>query len=340
MGFACCMLAVAGLASRELPSGLVAASVGDEVVLVDPFAGWSQAFTTGPVGWLFPAPGGIVFAPDLVNSRTTVLDLRRRAVREQFAGVSMPHFGSLPDRYVVVAGDVLLVGYPDRAQLGVVPAGIEHPWQVVVMPDDLSILVLEHSLEGQSGLVAVDLVSRQVSYRQQLEGEVARMAFSRELGLVALANRASRSVDLVNPAAGSFVGRFELDGVPADVAFAGRPELLVVALATANGGGQLCLWTLRTSARKGLQRTKERILDLASAPVRLASDPWGERLAVAHATGEVTVVDPRSQKVLATSSLPDEPRDLIWCDPDSSGPSLPEWSDGATTPSPLPGRRR
>jgi len=80
------------------PYGVLGASVGDEVVLVSPITGHAKPLRTGPVAWLFPAPGGILFAPDLVNGKTTVIDLRSLTVRETIPGVTMPRFGSASDR--------------------------------------------------------------------------------------------------------------------------------------------------------------------------------------------------------------------------------------------------
>ena len=54
----------------------------------------------------------------------------------------------MPDRYVVVAGDVLMVSYPDRAVLGTVEAEIDYPWQVVMISDSV-LLVLERGPVGE-----------------------------------------------------------------------------------------------------------------------------------------------------------------------------------------------
>ena len=92
------------------PVGLVAVSSGDVVVLADPAFGNTRSIQTGPVAWLFPAPGGTLFAPDLVHGKTTVVDLLSMSARDVIDGVTMPHFGSFPDRYVVL-GRRLLIGY-------------------------------------------------------------------------------------------------------------------------------------------------------------------------------------------------------------------------------------
>ncbi len=45
------------LAKDNPPMGMVGVSAGDVVVLVDPASGAQKSISTGPVGWLFPAPG-------------------------------------------------------------------------------------------------------------------------------------------------------------------------------------------------------------------------------------------------------------------------------------------
>ena len=42
----------------------------------------TRPLTTGPVAWLFPAPGGVLFAPDLVHGSTAVIDLRTQTAGE------------------------------------------------------------------------------------------------------------------------------------------------------------------------------------------------------------------------------------------------------------------
>ncbi len=69
---------------KEIPPGVIAASVGEVVILADPDRAWKVEFDAGTVGWLFPAPSGIVFAPDLVRGKTTVLDVRSRRVLDRF----------------------------------------------------------------------------------------------------------------------------------------------------------------------------------------------------------------------------------------------------------------
>ena len=86
------------LAKDTTSSGILAASVGNEVVLVEPNSGTLIPFETGPVGWLYPAPGGILFAPDVINNKTTVINLMSLAVVDRLEGLTMPHFAANPDR--------------------------------------------------------------------------------------------------------------------------------------------------------------------------------------------------------------------------------------------------
>jgi hypothetical protein len=198
------------------PAGLLAASVEQTVVLADPASGESVAFETGPVGWLFEAPGGVLFAPDLVDGRTTVIDLRTRGVADRFEGVTMPHFGPSADRYAVVAGDVLLVTYPERAVIARLAAGIDRPWQVEMFSESALIALERGEDAGGAVLSAVDMVTRQVVYRRPLPGDVRRFALSRSLGLLALADPSSSSVPLVAPATLTGVASLPMGGADAD----------------------------------------------------------------------------------------------------------------------------
>ena len=79
-------------------------------------------------------------------------------------GLSMPHFGESPDRYIAVAGEVMLVSYPERAVMARIPATIAHPWQAIVAPDDAAMMILERLPDGSTGvhMTTVNLITRQV----------------------------------------------------------------------------------------------------------------------------------------------------------------------------------
>ena len=307
--------------------GLIAASVGETVVLVDPTTGWSESYPSGPVGWLYPAPGGVLFAPDLVGGRTTVLDLITRRVRERLDGITMPVFGEQPDRYLTVAGgEVIVLSYPERSPLVRFDAAISRPWQLRLTADETALLVLERSPEGDdAALVAVDMISRQTVYRRPLAGGVARMALSEGLGLLVVADSRGGRVCGIDPSTGLPVECWSVAGQPTDVAFTREPEQLAVAVAESAEAGRLLLWRLKRK-ENGLT-LKAREVVLGGVPVRLALDPSGTRLAVALASGQVEVVDVQKREVIGTVALGGVPRDLVWCDPLRPGPALPEWSD-------------
>lgn len=310
------------------PPGLLAVSVGDTVVLIEPAGGRMTEFETGPVGWLFEAPGGSLFAPDLVNGRTTVFDLRLGQVADRFEGVTMPHFAPAGDRYAAVADEVLLVSYPERAVLTRMAAGIRYPWQVEMVSDTV-LLALERGPDGAGPAVlhAVDLVTRQMVFRRQLAGDVRRFALSRALGLLAFADASSGTIELVAPATLMPVGSVQIGGGVNDVAFLDLQGGLAAVAAAADGsGGELKLWKLKV-ADGGLKVKKERALALPGRPTRLAVAPGELQLAVALERGSVVVVDVKELATLGTHELAGPPRDLVWCDPARPGPLLPDWSD-------------
>jgi hypothetical protein len=285
----------------------------------------------------------VLFAPDLVHGATTVLDLRRLAVGERLDGVTMPHFGPWTDRYAVVAGDVLLVSYPERAPIARVPADLADPWQVVVSPEGGVLFVLERRPDGagEAVLVAIDLTHRQVSYRAALGGDVGRVALSAPHGLLALANRSARRLDLVSPARGETLLAVDLGATPMDLVLVGEEPQAVVATRRDDGGGELLLWQLKANEKKGWFVKRSRQVPLRAGGLRLAVSPDGQFVAVALTDGSVPVVDLKTAAVVATVTLPGEPRDLVWCDPSRPGPTLPEWTDGAPPEIDLgpPGRR-
>lgn len=326
---AAALLALPGVAKEAGPPvGLLAASVGDEVILVEPASGDTRRFETGPVGWLFEAPGGVLFAPDLVHGRTTVVDLRMGTVADRFEGVTMPHFGPSADRYAVVAGDVLLVTYPERAVIATVAAGIDRPWQVEMFSDS-ALIALERGEEGSGAVLhAVDMVTRQVVYRRPLPGDVRRFALSRSLGLLALADASSPSVPLVAPATLTGVASLAMGGPVRDVAAVEGERPGVAAVAEVGSGGELKVWQIKSSDAE-LKIKKERGTALPGAPVRVVISPDARHAAVALASGEVIVIGLDRLELERAVPLGGPPRDLVWCDPTRPGPLLPDWSDNA-----------
>jgi len=333
----CCTIALAALlvfgtvriAAEKPPPypGVIAASVGESVVLADPDGGWTREFAAGTVGWLYEAPGGALFAPDLVNGRTMVLDLIGLRVADSFDGVTTPCFGPSPDRYAVVAGDVLVVSYPERSPMARIEAGIDYPWQVMV-PTESILLALERGPdgEGEGVMTAVDLVTHELVYRRPIAGDVRRMALSPKWGLLALADAAVDAVHLVAPANLLPVLSLKTDGSPTGVGFLGEGKDLVAASVTAAGGGELRLWILK-KADEGLKVKKSFNIPLEAPPVRLSVSPLADRVAVGMESGRIAIVDAKEHEVTGVIELGGTPRDVVWCDPTSPGPILPEWSD-------------
>jgi len=237
-----------GWAKKTPHPGVIAASVGQVVVLAEPVSGRSSEIDAGTVGWLFPGPSGVLFAPDLTQGKTTVINLNVGAAVERIDGVTMPHFGpKSPDRYTVVADDVLVISYPNRAVMGRVEAGIKFPWQVLMISDSV-LLALERGPDGDGEpvLTAVDTVNRQVVYRRPLPDGVRRLALSREMGLLALIDDSSASVMLVEPAMLSPVSSLPTGGAMKDAVFLDGVSSLAAVVGTENGAGELVVWKLKS----------------------------------------------------------------------------------------------
>ncbi len=328
-------------AKGNLPVGIVAASAGDEVILVDPTTGKSGSIPSGPVAWLFPAPGGILFAPDLVNSRTTVLDLRNLSPKDSIPGITMPRFGTLSDRYLVLAKRLLVMSYPDRALMNSFEISFDHPWQVAVLADNTVLLVLERLPDSgsEASITAVNLGEGRLVYRRPLRGDVRHFALSVTLGVMALAEAEGNQVIVVDPATLTPAAVFPTQGKPVDLVFAEDGSTLVVAVERPDGGGELLIWKIKSEKKEGLQRKKEWTVPLAAAPLRLAGSPDGRHVAAGLTNGELQIIELESRLLVATANLRAAPRDVVWCDPSIEGPLLPDWSDDDPPTLGLGGRR-
>jgi hypothetical protein len=316
-------------AKDKPPAGIVAASAGNQVVMVDPTTGNSRSIPTGPVAWLFPAPGGILFAPDLVNSRTTVLDLRNLSVRDPIPGVTMPRFGTLSDRYLVLAEQLLVMSYPERALMNRFEISFDHPWQVAVLADNTVLLVLERLPDagGEASMIAVNLGEGRLVYRRPLGGDVRHFALSVTLGVMALAQAEGNQVIMVDPATLTPAAVFPIAGKPVDLVFAEDGSTLVIAVELPDGGGEILIWKIKLDKKDGLQKKKEWTVPLAAAPLRLAGSPDGRHVAAGLTSGELQIVELENRILVATADLHAAPRDVVWCDPSIEGPLLPDWSD-------------
>ncbi len=327
------LTASTGPAKTRPPDGILAASVGDTVVLVEPFSSRTITFETGPVGWLFPAPGGILFAPDVIHARTTVINLLALAVVDRLDGLTMPHFSANPDRYTAITDEIVILSYPDRAVIKTIGAKIAHPWQVIMAPDGAAMMILERLPDGSAGvhMTTVNLITGQVVYRRPLIGDIRHFALSPQLGILALADAESNRVHLVEPATLTPIAERAAAGRPVDVTFAHEGKTMATAIATGDGAGILDLAIFKTG-KKGMSIGKEYSIPLGASPVRIAASPGGNYVAVAFEGGSVTIVDVGERKAIATGTLPGTPRDLRWCDPLSEGPMIADWSDGETRP--------
>jgi hypothetical protein len=297
--------------------------------MVDPTTGNSRSIPSGPVAWLFPAPGGVLFAPDLVNSRTTVLDLRTLTPREPISGVTMPRFGTLPDRYVVLAKQLLVLSYPERALMNRFEIFLEHPWQVAVLAENTILMVLERLPDGGStaSMTAINLHEGRVVYRRPLVGDIRHFAPSMVLGLMALAQAEGNTVILADPATLMPVATFPTAGRPVDLVFAEDGSTLVTGVELPDGGGEILIWKIKMDKKEGPKKKKEWTVPLAAAPLRLAASPDGRHVAAGLTSGELQIVDLKGRIPVAAANLRAAPRDVVWCDPSIPGPLLPDWSD-------------
>ena len=272
------MICVHTAASKDAPPvGVVVASAGNEVVMVDPTTGNGRSVPSGPVAWLFPAPGGVLFAPDLVNSRTTVLDLRNLSVKDSIPGVTMPRFGTLPDRYLVLAKQLLVMSYPERALMNRFEISFEHPWQVGVLADHTILMVLERLPDAgsEASMTAINLREGRLVYRRSLAGDVRHFAPSMVLGLMALAQAEGNTVILADPATLTPVATFPTAGKPVDLVFAEDGSTLVIGVELPGGGGEIRIWKVKVDKKEGLKKKKEWTVPVATAPLRLAVSPDG-----------------------------------------------------------------
>jgi len=309
--------------------GLIAVSAGESVALVDSLTGAVRSIPAGPVAWLFPAPGGTLFAPDLVNGTTTVIDLGALAVRERLEGVTMPHFGDLPDRYLVVAHQLLIMSYPERALMNRFEIDFRNPWQVAVIADNTVLLVLERDPNGagQTSMVGVNLSDGRLVYRRPLGGDVRHFGLSPSLGLIALADASGGQVVFADPGTLSPQATFAVAGSPVDLVFVDGGSTLAVASELPDGGGELVLWKVKSEKKKGLVIKKEWHIALDGVPVRVAASPDGKLIAVGLVDSRLQIIDVGSKTPVQAAVLPAAPRDIVWCDPSFAGPLLPAWTD-------------
>lgn len=317
-------MATAALAAE--PGGVLAASCGDQVVLVDPVQGRTAAFDTGQVGWLYPAPGAVVFAPDLINAHTTVISTAPPAVLERLDGVTMPLFGSLSDRYVVAGpGRVLMVAYPGKAIISRREVDIGAPWRSLLDAEGRFLFVIEQGGSGKPGAItAVDAIGGSVGARAPIDGPVTDAVLVADPPTVALAGRTSPAIRLRPAETLTPALIIQAGGEVAGLATC-RERWLVAAVREGDQG-RLQLWKLR-GGRGGIRVKPKDVVQLPRAPLDVVVSPDGEWIAVAVDGPELLILQWKKDDVILRTPLPAPPRDVVWTDPTRPAPTWPEWSD-------------
>ncbi len=312
-------VACAAAAVDQEPHGVVAVSSGRTVTLLDP-SGTSPARTvqTGAVRRLYPGPAGVLFAPDFEAAETVVIDAAVGQVESTLDGITMPIFGLQTDRYIVVAGDLLVVSYPSRSLLAVVEAGLARPWRTVMGPDGRYAMVLERGVDS-SVVTVVDVWQALVQSRHRLSGSVADMVLLSTLGALALGDDGG-GVRIVEPATFAVLAEWK---APAAVrAVATFSKGVVVGLAD----GTLVVLEVKTAKRKVEVRVR-RQARVSAGVHALDSSTEGDRVVVLADDGEVSVLTPGNGHLGALASVTGSVRDVVWMDVGRRGPLRPLWSD-------------
>lgn len=319
-----CFLGLSPVESRKAqPKGLLALSAGDSVTIVDVGGSISTSIETGPVGFLFPAPGGVLFAPDLIDGRTSVIDMRRIRLREVLPKLMMPRFTVWKDRYLVLAGDLLMLSYPERSLVFRMEARITRPWQIYASEDGMSMVVLERNPEGKgpSILTALDLGVRKQVFRKRYSSDFIRFAEMEKPGVLVLADRSDRRILVLDPQTLAPMHRISLSRAPTDLLAVGE-----VLFSSGDEEG-IRRWKMERN-RKGEFKVGELdSIGTGGIVMRMAISPDGIFLAAACDDGKLRVYEARKARLISELEIPPEVRDLVWVDPLQEGPLLPLWSD-------------
>jgi hypothetical protein len=241
----------------------------------------------------------------------------------------MPRFGTLPDRYLVLAKQLLVMSYPERALMNRFEISFDHPWQVAVLAENTVLLVLERlpDAAGEASMTAVNLSEGRLVYRRPLGGDIRHFAISAALGVMAFAQAEGNKVIMADPATLIPVATLPTEGKPVDLVFAEDGSTLVIGVELPDGGGEILVWKIKSDEKKGLKKKKEWVVPLATAPLRLAASPDGRHVAAGLTSGELQIVELKDRTLVVTADLRSAPRDVVWCDPSIEGPLLPDWSD-------------
>ena len=312
-----------------VPKGVLAMSSGDQVLLVDPGSLGIKTLETGPVGFLFPAPAAILFAPDVVNGRTTVIDLRSGRVVELISGVTMPHFGPWADRYLVVAGSLTMVSFPERSLIFRMNGQFDRPWDVQLGPEGTTVLILERVPSGKGGstLSAVDLASRRVVFSKHFDHDLVRFAMAPESGVMAVVDQTTGEIVLLDSMTLLEMRRLSVPEGATDVVVLKEGRELVAA----GPSGQLLRWDLKVKSDR-LEVEKDDPFIVPGRALRLAVGPDGRLVAVVTDQGLLIIIDSKKGDVIGQWKVPLPLRDLRWVDTSQAGPLLPSWSDRGLGP--------
>ena len=312
-----------------VPGGALALSVGESVVLVDPAASKVRTLETGPVGFLFPAPSAVLFAPDVIDNRTTVIDMRSGRVLEVINGVTMPHFGPWPDRYLVVGGSLTMVSYPERSLIFKMEGEFTRPWQVELGPEGTTVLILERKPSGEGGatITAVDLISRRVVYSRHFDHDIVRFAMAPASGVMAVVDRTAGDLALLEPRSLDELMRIAVEGTVTDVLALNEGKLLIIA----GPDGRLERWKIKKKKDHPVPEA-EKGIPIPGRAVRIVAGPDGRLVAAVTDRKELVIVDSKKGDLLGRWELPGDARDLEWIDLSRRGPLLPLWSDRSVGP--------
>ena len=321
------MLSAMTIEARKpvVPHGILALSSGNEVVLIQPGSDSEVvSLETGPVGFLFPAPGGVLFAPDVVNDRTNVIDIKAARTGELISGVTMPHFGPWADRYLVVAGALTMVSYPERSLIFRMDGSFDRPWQVQLGPEGTTVLILERTPSGKGGttISAVDLGNRRVIYTKHFDHDLEHFFIAPGVGLLAVVDRSAGDIALLNSKTLGEMRRLTVPNGATDVVVLKGGRQLVAS----GADGLLMRWDLKAKD-DGLEIKADDPIDVAGRTTRLVVGPEGRLLAAATDEGFLVLIDSKRGETLRQWKIPTPIRDLKWIDSDRRGPILPSWSD-------------
>lgn len=322
-------LSPADAAKPVVARGVLAMSSGDQVVIVDPGSVGIRSLETGPVGFLFPAPAAILFAPDVVNGRTTVIDLRSGRVVELISGVTMPHFGPWPDRYLVVAGALTMVSFPERSLIYRMKGAFDRPWHVRLGPEGTTVLILEREPSGIGGstISAVDLVNRRVVFSKDFDHDLVRFAMAPESGVMAVVDQTAGDIVLLDSMTLAEMLRLPVPEGATDVVVLKEGRVLVAAGAS----GRLLRWDFKVKS-DSLEVEEDDPFIIPGRALRLAVGPDGRLVAAVTDQGLMVVIDSKKGEAVRQWEVPLPLRDLRWIDTDQAGPILPSWSDRSLGP--------